>query len=70
MPKPDKHTCPSCGGTRICIKCEGSGKVTDHGAGLLSVGFAYLIGVKSTCSRCNGKKTCNTCKGKGFVWRQ
>lgn len=70
MPKPKKYTCSTCKGERICIKCSGSGNVTDHGAGVITLGLGYLMGAKTICPKCNGVKTCNSCKGKGFIWRE
>ena len=48
MKRGDYITCPT---------CKGKGKVFDHVAGIMTLGFAYLF----------GKETCPQCYGKGYI---
>ena len=48
MKQGDYMTCPTCGG---------KGKVFDHTAGIMTFGWAYLL----------GKETCPQCHGKGYI---
>ena len=42
---------------KTCPTCKGKGKVFDHVAGIMTLGFAYLL----------GKETCPQCYGKGYI---